>query len=272
MKIIENTDLTIYNKVIKNLRYLISTAELCSVSRSKQIEKHFNIRHLNFYGCVEGLLTIPCRCGKFHIPEIIHAEVADDKLKNFSQDGRGRFVFTNLAKKTTPIVRYLLDDDVTITDESKQKKSQHTCTEKFKYSILPHGRFELGVFTPNGRFGVRHFEDILFRHSLFADYSVTLYDRKHYRNNLNKFSHGIRVTAELYETKKYSKRSKSKQKFEKLKNKIKKQMESAFGLPVILKFVQMGEVVNFNEIRKGKPLWRLQDKRKISTQRLPSYL
>jgi phenylacetate-CoA ligase len=229
-----------YDEVILNLKALISTAELCSINRSKQICKQFDIYHIDNYACVEGYFSLACPCGDKHILPIYHTEILSEDLKVSNEYGTGRFAFTNLYRKSTPFVRYLLDDLVTI------KKSN--CKYGFNKSIIPHGRYELSVVINKIRYGNSHFEELLFKNYLFGEYQVEIYNDK------------ILIKAEDYSNKKLP------------LEQIKKDFKRIFKKETFINIYPYGALIDYNEIRKTKPILRLIDKRLYSTQKIPQYL
>jgi len=240
MKVLKERYPESYDDVVDNLQVLISTAELCSKARSSQIEKYFNIVHIDNYACVEGYFSVACPCGEKHVLPIYHTEVLSEDLKTTNEYGTGRFAFTNLLRKSTPFVRYMLDDLVTIYPTN--------CKYGFTKSILPHDRYELTVKINDKRYGTRHFEEILFKNYLFGEYQIIL-------NN-----DSLDIIAEDYANEIL------------LENEIIKNFESEFKMPVNLKIVESGTIRNYNEIRQSKPLFRLIDKRVMSTQKIPQYV
>lgn len=240
MKIVKEDYPDDYGDVVSNLKGLLSTAELCSENRSRQISEEFEILHVDNYACVEGYFSVPCTCGEKHVLPVYHAEVLSDDLKTSSEYGSGRFAFTNLLRKSTPLVRYLLDDYISIT--------QSECPYGFTKSIQPHGRYELSVLINNKRFGTRHFENILFKNSIFGEYRIRIHEDK------------IDITAELYNQRKIN------------TSDIIKDFENFFGMPADIVLVPYGELRNYREIRTSKPLARVQDLRVCSTQEMPQYV
>lgn len=229
-----------YDDVVNNLKILISTAELCSKSRSRQIEKEFAITHVDTYACVEGFFSVPCPCGEKHVLPIYEAEVLNHNLMKTAEYGTGRFAFTNLLRKSTPFVRYLLDDLVTITPSN--------CPYGFSKTIKPHGRYELTVSINGNRFGTEHFENILFENYLFGEYQVIIEGNR------------ILIRAEDYTGKTVP---------EKI---IKRNFSQTFGLKTELEIVPYGILRDYEKIRVAKPLMRLLDKRSSSEQQVPKYL
>jgi phenylacetate-CoA ligase len=230
-----------YDDVVEALQVLISTAELCSGSRSARIGEHFGILHVDNYSCVEGFFSLPCPCGEKHVLPIYHAEVLSEDLSAGSEWGTGRFAFTNLVRRSTPFVRYLLDDWVTIAPSR--------CPYGFRKSVVPHGRYELSVLLGEERCGVRHFEEALFAHHLFGEYTVEVRQGR------------LVVRAEDYD-------EGSPVPVAATRN----EMERRFGVPVDLEVLPYGALRSYREIRMSKPLMRVRDLRASSTQRVPEYV
>jgi len=239
MRIVRENHAEDYEAVIENLQVLMSTAELCAGSRVERIAQEFDIQHIDIYACVEGFFALPCPCGEKHILSAYHAELVDAEGRSMDGIGTGRFAFTNLLKRSTPMVRYLLDDWVTI------KRS--TCTYGFESSIVPHGRYELTVQVPQGRIGVRHVEEELFRHGLFGEYVVDLR------------SDGCQVRLERYSG-------------EPDLEGLGVGMRELLGVEVDVEVVPYGSLVDYRAVRMGKPLLRLVDRRATSQQRTPVHL
>ncbi|MFZ2955810.1 MAG: 4Fe-4S binding protein [Candidatus Ozemobacteraceae bacterium] len=225
--------------ILSELKIFLSTAELCSSARSRALMKEFNLLHIDIYACVEGFFSLPCPCGEKHILPIYHTELCDADLKVTGLFGEGRFIFTNLLKKSTPLVRYLLDDFVTLY--------QSRCPHGFTRSIEPHGRWELTVLLNNKRLGVRHFEEAIFRHGLFGDYRVVLTD------NL------IEVTAEEYGS-------------HDPVTGMEERLSTEFGLKTTVKIVPFGVITPYREVRRTKPILKIEDRRSCSTQKIPEFL
>ena len=172
---------------------------------------------------------------------IYHAEVLSEDLSTSGEWGTGRFAFTNLVRRSTPFVRYLLDDWVTIAPSR--------CPYAFDKSVVPHGRYELSVVMGGERCGVRHFEEALFARHLFGEYTVEVHEGR------------LAITAEDY-----------------LEDRpvpvaaTIDEMERRFSVPVDLDVVPYGALRNYREIRMSKPLMRVRDMRVSSTQKVPEYV
>jgi phenylacetate-CoA ligase len=222
------------------IRGLVSTAELCAVSRCRAIEKEFGIYHIDVYACVEGFFCVPCPCGEKHVLPIYHTELFDEHGKYLGLYGEGRIAFTNLVKKSSPLVRYLLDDYVTIT------KSR--CPFGFQKSVEPHGRYELTVCINQKRYGVRHFEEAIFAHGLFGDYRVVLEDPDKFTVTLEEYgSHDPLPT-------------------------IEETLSQKFSQKVNVVCVPFGTITKYREIRHSKPILKIEDRRAVSTQHIPEFL
>jgi phenylacetate-CoA ligase len=235
MRIVKEDYPSEYENVVGSLKVLLSTAELCAASRVQRIEEHFGITHVDVYACVEGFFSLPCPCGSKHVLPAYHVEVLDDDLQCIGGTGTGRFVFTNLLKRSTPMVRYLLDDLVTIEPSD--------CPYGFEQRIVPHGRYELTVRGAAGRIGTRHVEEAIFRRGLFGDYRLVIDDE------------GARLTLESYGDAEGD-----------------PQLEDLLGMPVRCERVAFGALTDFRAVRESKPILRLDDRRSVSDQSVPRHL
>lgn len=241
MRILREDHPAAFPEVVSRLRMVLSTAELCADSRSKAIEREFGVRHVDTYACVEGFFTLPCTCGEKHVLDAYHVELFDDDLRPLPENARGRLAFTNLVKKSTPLVRYLLDDDATLFDSS--------CPLGFRRSVIPHGRHELCARLGDRRVNVREVEEAIFSVGLFGDYGVDLFDDR------------VEATVEAYG-----------QGTETKGPEVEKALSSAVGLPAKVTVVPFGTLVAYREPRKSKSILRLKDRRAISAQKVPEFV
>jgi len=233
MRIVEEDWPGEYPGVVDAVKVLLSTAELCAAARVKRIEERFDLTHIDVYACVEGFFSLPCPCGAKHVLPAYHAELVDEELRPLGSLGTGRFVFTNLVKRSTPMVRYLLDDWVTI--------ARGSCPWGFALDIVPHGRYELTVDTGGRRIGVRHLEQALFEHGLFGEYRAELRED------------GLRVVVEQYDAR------------------VALPAELC-GLPARIDTVPYGALTDYRAVRQAKPILRLVDARASSAQTVPTHL
>jgi phenylacetate-CoA ligase len=222
------------------LRALLMTAELCGEERVKRLAEHFGIVVIDVYACVEGFFSLPCPCGEKHVLPAYHAELFDDDLGCIGTEGTGRFAFTNLLKRSTPMVRYLLDDLVTI--------SASQCPFGFRKSIVVHGRHELTVRIRGEKVNVRHFENVIFAHGLFGDFRAVIHED------------GMAVTLEDYAAPAGA------------AEKVARALTSRFGMPAEVDLVPFGTITDYREPRKSKPILKVEDRRRASTQEPPSLL
>lgn len=241
MRILREDHPAEYPKVLGRLRALFSTAELCADSRRRAIERAFGILHVDTYACVEGFFTLACPCGEKHVLDAYHVELFDDELKPLPRHARGRLAFTNLVKRSTPLVRYLLDDDATVFPSS--------CPHGFRTSVVPHGRHELTARVGGRTLNVREVEEAVFAAGLFGDYGVDLFDDR------------VEATVEAYG-----------EGTEGLGPEVARRLTEAVGLPATVRVVPFGTLVAYREPRRSKSILRLRDRRAVSAQRVPEYV
>jgi putative adenylate-forming enzyme len=99
------------NRLDVTPRRIYSTAEVLDPLDQKFIEQSFGQTVFQVYHCTEGFLGVSCRYGTIHLNEdIIHVE------KQFVDPARRKFIpiITDLARETQPIVRYRLNDILTL--------------------------------------------------------------------------------------------------------------------------------------------------------------
>jgi len=231
-----------YPEVLRNLKILFSTAEPCANTRKQQLEKHFGIVHINTYATVDGFITIPCPCGEKHIIDgLYEIELYDQNLKSLGSYGTGRLCFTNLLRKTSPLVKYLIDDYVTITPS--------TCPHGFKNSVAPKGRYELTVDLNNRTWGSLDFEELVYKFGLPIDYRIYIHDEQ------------IQVELEEYPScPGYDISS------------LKTELTTLTGLTVEVKLLKLGDLTSIRKVRENKSIIKILDLRKTSRQVLPQIL
>ncbi|MBI4870066.1 MAG: 4Fe-4S binding protein, partial [Candidatus Riflebacteria bacterium] len=229
-----------YDGMVERLRVLMTTAELCSPQRVRRLEEHFGVLQINTYACVEGFFALACPCGRQHVLPHYDAEVLDEALERSSEYGTGRFAFSNLLKRSGPLLRYLLDDQVTI--------EQCDCPYGYEKSIFPHGRWELSVLLDGERLNVAHFEDLIFAHGLFGDYRVSVHEDR------------LDVLLEDYAAP------------EGACERVRESLQKRFGRPVTAQLVPFGKLTAYREVRASKPLLKLLDRRAASTQQVPEVM
>ncbi len=233
-----------YPEVLENLKFLFSTAEPCAISRQRQIEDYFGITQINTYASVDGLASVQCPCGEMHlIDNLLDVELFDGNMEPAGRYGRGRLCFTNLVRRSTPMVRYLLDDLVTV------KKSD--CRHGYHKSITPHGRYELSVDINDRTLGSLDFEEIIFRHGLFMNYRLEISDDKvslllEEHDSLLRSSHDL--------------------------SGLRSDLTEATGLECNIALVPLGKMTRYRQVREAKSVIKVLDARGKSRQEIPTVL
>ena len=83
MRIVKEDHPEQYEEVRRELKVLLSTAELCAAGRVKRIAEEFDLVHIDVYACVEGFFSLPCPCGESHILPAYHAELLSEEGEMF---------------------------------------------------------------------------------------------------------------------------------------------------------------------------------------------
>ncbi|MHA1620464.1 MAG: F390 synthetase-related protein, partial [Promethearchaeota archaeon] len=92
-----------------------SFAEVLTPETKEYLQHIFGMNILEVYKCTEGLLAQSCKAGRLHINEdLTILEIVDEHDKPVSPGTPGRVIVTDLVKRTTPIIRYRLNDILTI--------------------------------------------------------------------------------------------------------------------------------------------------------------
>jgi len=231
-----------YDGVVDQLSIFLSSAELCSTHRRQAIEKEFGLIQIDTYATVEGFFTVACPCGAKHLIPMHLVELFDENLHKIGETGRGRLVFTNLAKRSTPLVRYLLDDLVTVREST-------ACPWGFAREIVPHGRYELSVRVGDRLLNVSDFEEEIFAEGLWGDYRVQLHD-----NNI------ADVLLEEYAAPAGAAK------------RVAERIHAAFGLACRAEAKPYGFLTPYREPRTAKAILKVEDRRRDSRQKIPEVL
>ncbi|MHA1719559.1 MAG: F390 synthetase-related protein [Promethearchaeota archaeon] len=94
---------------------VVSYAEVLSPDIKLYLERNFGTNVFEVYKCTEGMLGQSCKAGKMHINEdLAIIEVVDENDKPVPPGVPGHVIVTDLVKRTTPIIRYRLNDIITI--------------------------------------------------------------------------------------------------------------------------------------------------------------
>lgn len=242
MRIVREDHREVYDEVARELSIFLSSAELCSTSRRKAIEKHFGLIQIDTYATVEGFFSVACPCGGKHLVPMYLVELFDENLQKIGSFGRGRLVFTNLAKRSTPLVRYLLDDLVTV-------RRSEACPWGYDMEIVPHGRYELSVRIRDELLNVGDFEEEIFAEGLFGDYRVRLFDDNRAEVILEDYA--VSPGAE---------------------KRVEERLRARFGLDCRAELKPYGFLTPYREPRTAKGILKVEDRRRESRQIVPEVL
>ncbi|MGF2685364.1 phenylacetate--CoA ligase family protein [Marinobacter sp. DUT-3] len=117
----EFSDFLIVNNlsVKSDIRSIITTSEVLSPSDRRVIEKAFDSRVFDEYGCGEvGTIAHECEGGSLHInSENVIVEVLDDRGNACSPGFPGEIVVTDLTNFSMPLIRYRIKDWGTISSK-----------------------------------------------------------------------------------------------------------------------------------------------------------
>jgi putative adenylate-forming enzyme len=138
-KEVEKGALTIYPK------QLVSYAEVLYPDVKKYLEEVFHCTVHQIYKCTEGAVAISCRCGNLHINEDLVA------VETLNHDGSAtlpgnpcqKLIITDLHKKSQPIIRYELNDIITISPD------QCKCGSHFRVIESIQGRADDVLYAKN---------------------------------------------------------------------------------------------------------------------------
>ncbi|MCK5305070.1 MAG: hypothetical protein KAJ72_07460, partial [Candidatus Heimdallarchaeota archaeon] len=114
---------------------IISYGEVLSSNVKKIVEKDFNCSVVEAYKSSESFIALPCKDGKLHVNEdTTFIEVLDKNNETVKPGEPGFVVVTDFIKRKTPIIRYKLNDLLTIDPEPC------SCGSKFRVIKEVHGR------------------------------------------------------------------------------------------------------------------------------------
>jgi phenylacetate-CoA ligase len=146
---------------ITRLKLVWSTSAPISRGVRLKLEKAFNCKIMNQYGCAEvANIAIQCPQEKFlHINyDYVHVDVVD-KENNPINEQEGDILVTNLYSYVFPLIKYRLGD--------KGKLLRHNCSCGVSLPLLEEvkGRISDSVYTPDGLY-----IDGNYLNSIFDDY------------------------------------------------------------------------------------------------------
>jgi len=230
-----------YERVLAELEVVLTSAELCAASRSRAMEEHFGVNHVDNYATVEGFFTMACPCGSKHVLPIYLTELFDGDLRKLGRWGRGRLAFTNLIKRSSPLIRYLLDDLVTI--------SPSHCPWGFAVDIVPHGRYELSVRVGDELLNVEDFEEQIFREGLFGDYRMVLHEGGRAEVVLEDYAAPAGAA-----------------------DRVAERLRERFELEPTVTLQPFGTLTPYRDVRVVKPILKIDDRRSTSQQDVPEVI
>lgn len=124
------------NRLDINPKRVVSYAEVLYPDVKKYLEKIFGCKIHEIYKCTEGPIAITCKLGKIHINEdLVYVETLNN---NGTPTLPGRhcqkLVITDLHKRSQPIIRYELNDIISIS------KNKCLCGSNFRVIKNIQGR------------------------------------------------------------------------------------------------------------------------------------
>ena len=148
-------------------RKIVSVAEVLDPIDRRTIEKSFGQIVHQVYQCTEGFLGITCERGVLHLNEdLVHIE------PQWLDDSKTRFhpIITDFSRTSQPIVRYVLNDILTL------KKEPCACGSVFRALEQIEGRADdcLEFYSLDGG-TTEIYPDFIRRCILFADEGVSEY-------------------------------------------------------------------------------------------------
>ena len=124
-------------QICPSIKVCMVTSEICTQEDTKIIEEAFGIRVVVEYGSKDvGLIGYECKEGSLHIPEEnVYIELNDDN----------EVLITDLNNTAFPFIRYLLGDNVTISNKTCKCGSHNRIIETLD------GRSNELIILPNNR-------------------------------------------------------------------------------------------------------------------------
>lgn len=123
------------NKLLVNPLIVISYGEVLSPEVKDILSRDFECPIMEVYKSSESLMAISCKHGKLHINEdTTFIEVLDQNMKPVLPGNPGFVVVSDFIKHGTPIIRYQLNDLITVDQE------KCSCGSNFRVIKQVHGR------------------------------------------------------------------------------------------------------------------------------------
>lgn len=121
----------------KNLKFIECNGSYLSEETRKIIEKFFDVKVINHYGCIEAWpIALSCGGNNMHISEdVTYVEIVDDNGDIITESNKtGRIVITTLLNRFFPLIRYALGD------YGMYVETECCCNDKGKVIQLIEGR------------------------------------------------------------------------------------------------------------------------------------
>lgn len=110
-----------------NPKKIITVAEVLDPLDKKYIENHFGQMVHQVYQCTEGFLATTCEYGTLHLNEDLVVI-----QKEFLDEDRFSLIITDFSRTTQPILRYRLNDILTVKKEGCKCGSVFTAIEQIE--------------------------------------------------------------------------------------------------------------------------------------------
>lgn len=128
-------------------RFIMTTAETLMVHQRQMIEKAFDCKISDQYGCTEmALFVSQCEKGSYHVnPEYGIVEVLDSNGSPAKPGEAGEAVCTSFINTVMPLIRYKLGDRI------KMASTPCGCGRNFPVIEQIEGRVDDILITPDGK-------------------------------------------------------------------------------------------------------------------------
>jgi phenylacetate-CoA ligase len=158
-------------------RSVISWGDKMFPHYRKKIEKVFNTKVFDTYGCTEGIIVGgQCKAGNYHIlTPHVYLELLDDNNNPVKPGSIGNVVVTRLDGRSFPLVRYKLGDLAIKAEDDKRC----TCGMHYPQLSMIVGRETDIVYTPKDNPLIVHFFTGIFEHEQdIRQFRVTQFENK----------------------------------------------------------------------------------------------
>jgi phenylacetate-CoA ligase len=143
-------------------RAVISWGDKMFPHYRKKIERTFDTRVFDTYGCTEGMMIAgQCEAGTYHVlSPHVYLELLDDDDREVGPGRVGKVVVTRLDGRSFPLVRYKLGD----LAAGPERRDPCGCGRRYPQLAMIVGRDTDIVVTPKGNPLIVHFFTGIFEH------------------------------------------------------------------------------------------------------------